>query len=112
MNRALRAKIKEKAGNCCKICTHWCYEKGSPHHVVKQSEESLLKNCETNVWWLCESCHTRTENEPGYNHQLQLELKDYYQTLFSVNKYYNLKDISMIVNMPLKDLGRRVIKEC
>lgn len=110
MNKILRDKIKGKAENCCVICGHWCSTKGTPHHVVKLSEEPLLRNCEKNVWWLCESCHAQTENEPGYNHKLQLQLKKHYQDLFSANKYYNLKDISMIVNVPFKDLEKASYK--
>ena len=109
MNKKLREAIKEKAENSCKICGHWCY-RGSPHHVIKRSEEPLLTNCETNVWWVCDTCHTRTENEAGYNKSLQKELQDYYYSLFSVNKYYTKNEIIKIVNMPIGDLETAIYK--
>jgi len=110
MNKGLRELIKEKAENCCVICKRHCRGTGTPHHVIKLSEEPLLRNCETNVWWTCEVCHTRTENEPGYNHQLQLQLRDHYQTLFSTTKNYNIKEIAAIVNMPIKDIEKASYK--
>jgi hypothetical protein len=53
LNRALRDTIKEEKDNCCEICGHWCGDNnGSPHHIVKISEEPLLRDCKSNILWL------------------------------------------------------------
>jgi hypothetical protein len=110
MDRGLRERIKEEADNHCKICGHWCGNTGSPHHVVKRSEEPLLTNCKKNVWWLCQPCHTRTETEAGCNRRLQEQLQEYYYTIFNTKKHYAVKEIVEMVKVPLKDIEKAMQK--
>lgn len=111
MNRPLRTLIKEKSDNCCSVCGRWCGDAGSPHHVIKLSEEHLLMNCETNVWWLCSSCHAKTETKPGYNKELQKTLQVYYHSIIKAKKIYTKLDIQNIVNMPYQDLDKAMKKQ-
>lgn len=110
MNKALRNSIKEKHDNCCQICGEWCGDTGSPHHMVKVSEEPLLQNCKMNILWLCFDCHRRTEDVPGYNRELQLELQKRYFKLFLINRFYTAGEIAQLVNMPLKDVQKAINK--
>lgn len=110
MDRALREHIKEDKENCCEICEEWCGHTGSPHHIIKRSEEPLLTNCKKNIIWTCFKCHRRTEEEPGFNRRLQKELQKRYFKLFLINKHYTTNEISQIVTMPVKDLEKAMQK--
>lgn len=110
MNRTLRDSIKKHNDNCCQICHEWCGNTGSPHHVIKVSEEPLLQNCKMNILWLCFNCHRRTEDVPGYNKQLQMELQKRYFKLFLINRFYTAEEISELVNMPVKDVQKAINK--
>ena len=111
MNKNLRDQIKEKADNCCSVCGQWCGSTGSPHHVVKLSEEHLLINCEMNIWWLCSRCHAKTETKPGYNKELQITLQEYYRERFKGTKFYTANSIQKIVNIPLVSLYKAMEKD-
>lgn len=102
----LKEEIKDESENLCKICGRWCRPIGEPHHVVKVSEEPLLRNCKTNIWWLCRECHNETETNPGFNRKLQKILEDYYFGRFQLDNYYTLEEIQSIVIMPLDDLEK------
>jgi hypothetical protein len=106
----LRDTIKEEKGNCCEICEHWCGDNGSPHHIVKISEEPLLRDCKSNILWLCFDCHRLTEDKPGYNARLQLELQKRYFKKFLINRFYTPEEIAQIVIMPVKDLEKAINK--
>jgi hypothetical protein len=110
MDRGLRERIKEEADNHCTICGNWCGNTGSPHHVVKRSEEPLLINCKKNVWWVCQPCHTRTESQAGYNRQLQKQLQEHYYNIFNTRKHYSVKEIAEIVKAPGKDIEKAMQK--
>lgn len=111
----LREEIVEEAENLCKICGRWC-NPGEPHHVVKISEEPLLRNCKTNIWWLCKECHGETETNPGFNHKLQKILQDKYYQMFDINKKYGPYEVIKIVGIPEKDMekamNKGMIKTC
>jgi len=102
----LKAKIIRESEDLCKICGRNVYVgRGAPHHVIKLSEEPLLRNCKTNIWWVHQrNCHIRTECEPGFNRKLQKQLQDYYYGKFQLDIYYTLDEIKSMVDMPLKDL--------
>lgn len=110
MNRGLREKIKEESDNHCVICGMYCGHTGSPHHVIKVSEEKLLENCKKNIFWTCISCHGKTEKVPGYNRKLQKQLQKEYFRLFNTQKHYTTKEISQIVGMPMKDVEKAMQK--
>ena len=101
----LREEIKEEADNICKICGRWC-NYGEAHHVVKISEEPLLRNCKTNIWWLDKECHGETETNPGFNRKLQKILQDYYFGKVQLDYNYTLEEIQSIVEMPIEDLEK------
>jgi len=110
MDRGLRERIKEQAGNHCRICFKCCGHTGSPHHVVKVSEEKLLENCKKNIMWTCIECHHKTEQVPGYNRQLQKKLQKEYFRIFNTQKHYTTKEIAEIVTMPVKDIEKAMQK--
>ena len=105
----LKEKIREEANNLCKICGRWCTP-GEPHHVIRLSQEPLLRNCKTNIWWLCRECHHKTENEVGFNKELQKQLQHYYYNLFTLNLIYTKSEIKKMVNIPMEDLEKAISK--
>ena len=102
----LKAKIIRESEDLCKICGRNIYAgNGAPHHVIKLSEEPLLRNCKTNIMWVHQrNCHIRTECEPGFNKTLQKQLQDYYFKLIDRDHVYDINQIAQMVDMPLKDL--------
>lgn len=101
----LREEIKEESESLCKICGRWT-STGEMHHVVKVSEEPLLRNCKTNIWHLCRDCHHETETRPGFNLKLQKILESYYLGKFQMDNYYTLKEIQSMVTIPIEDLEK------
>jgi len=107
--KKLKAEIDRKANNTCAICGRWS-ERLEPHHVVKVSEEPLLRNCETNIMPVDRGCHHKTETEPGFNKKLQIELQKKYEKMFINDRYYSLSVIANMVNMPYEDLETAAYK--
>lgn len=110
MDRGLRQRIQEDQDNHCQICGNWCGDSGSPHHIVKRSEEPILTNCKKNILWTCVKCHRDTENVPGFNKKLQRRLQERYFKIFLINKHYSVKEIAQIVQMPIKDVEKAMQK--
>ena len=108
LDQKLKEKIIKEQNNVCKICGRTVREgNGAPHHIIKVGEEPLLRNCKTNIWWVCQiPCHDRTENEPGFNHELQLQLQEFYFQKFQLDYFYTIYEIQQIVDMPIKDLEK------
>jgi hypothetical protein len=110
MDRGLRERIKEEADNHCVICGRWCSHTGSPHHVVKVSEQKLLVNCKKNIMWLCLECHRETEDNGKFQQGLQRALQDRYFKLFIQGKHYTVNEIAEIVQAPVKDIEKAMQK--
>ncbi len=110
MNRALRDKIREEADNCCMLCGYNCGKTGSPHHVIKISEEPLLINCKKNIMWVCLDCHHKTENDGKFQARLQKQLQERYFRIFNKHKNYTVKEIAEIVQAPVKDIEKAIQK--
>lgn len=110
MNRALRDKIREEADNRCILCRHDCGKNGSPHHVIKISEEPLLRDCKKNIMWVCLDCHRKTENDGKFQARLQRKLQDKYFEVFNKSKNYTVKEIAQMVQAPVKDIEKAMQK--